>query len=41
MQDNSMESTQPDEKCVVLKTKSVIEVQTFPVYRAVSPDVWL
>ena len=36
-----MESTQPDEKCMLLKTKPVIEGQTFPGYSGVSPDVWL
>ena len=36
-----MESTQPDEKCVVLKTKPISEGQTFPGYSGVSTDVWL
>ena len=40
-QGNSMEGTQPDEKCVVLKTKPRIEGQTFPGYSGASPGIWL
>ena len=40
-QGNSIEGTQPDGKCVVLKTNPGIEGQPFPGYSGVSTDIWL
>ena len=35
-----MEGTQPDENCVVLKTKPGIDGKTFPGYSGFNPDAW-
>ena len=35
-----MEGTQPDENCVVLKTKAGIAGETFPGCSGFNPDAW-